>query len=44
MEDDEHKRQVMRVFEKSLDRDRAKSQVCEVSPIGLSGNDTQTHT
>ena len=35
MEDDEHKRQVMRVFEKSLDRDRAKSQVCEVSPLGL---------
>ncbi len=35
MEDDEHKIQVMRVFEKSLDRDRAKSQVCEVSPLGL---------
>ncbi len=35
MEDDEHKRQVIRVFEKSLDKDRAKSQVCEVSPLGL---------
>lgn len=35
MDDDEHKRQVIRVFEKSLDRDRAKSQVCEVSPLGL---------
>ncbi len=35
MEDEEHKRQVMRVFEKSLDKDRAKSQVCNVSPLGL---------
>ncbi len=35
MNDEEHKRQVIRVFEKSLDRDRAKSQVCEVSPLGL---------
>lgn len=35
MEDEEHKRQVMRVFEKSLDKDRAKSQVCDVSPLGL---------
>ena len=35
MEDEEHKRQVIRVFEKSLDKDRAKSQVCEVSPLGL---------
>jgi ribonuclease G len=35
MEDEEHKRQVMRVFEKSLNKDRAKSQVCEVSPLGL---------
>ena len=35
MEDEEHKRQVMRVFEKSLDKDLAKSQVCDVSPLGL---------
>lgn len=35
MEDEEHKRQVMRVFEKSLDKDRAKSQISEVSPLGL---------
>ncbi len=35
MADEEHKRQVMRVFEKSLDHDRARSQICEVSPLGL---------
>ena len=35
MEDEEHKRQVMRVFEKSLDKNRAKSQICEVSSLGL---------
>lgn len=35
MDDEEHKRQVMRVFEKCLDKDRAKSQVCDVSPLGL---------
>jgi len=35
MVDDEHKRQVFRVFEKSLDKDRVKSQICEVSPLGL---------
>ena len=35
MEDEEHRRQVMRVFEKSLDKDRAKSQICSVSPLGL---------
>ncbi len=35
MDDEEHKRQVMRVFEKSLDKDRAKSQVCTVSPLGI---------
>ncbi len=35
MEDEEHKRQVMRVLEKTLDKDRARSQVCDVSPLGL---------
>lgn len=35
MDNEEHKRQVMRVFEKCLDKDRAKSQVCDVSPLGL---------
>lgn len=35
MDDEEHKRQVMRVFEKSLDKDRAKSQISDVSPLGL---------
>ena len=35
MEDEEHKRQVLRIFEKSLAKDRARSQVCEVSPLGL---------
>lgn len=35
MEDEEHKRQVMRIFEKSLGKDRARSQVCDVSPLGL---------
>jgi len=32
---DEHKRQVMRAMEKALDRDHAKTQVCEVSTLGL---------
>jgi len=32
---DEHKRQVMRSLEKALDRDHAKTQVCEVSQLGL---------
>ncbi len=35
MDNDEHKRQVMRVFEKCLDKDREKYQVCDVSPLGL---------
>lgn len=35
MDDEEHKRQVMRVFEKCLDKDRAKYHVCDVSPLGL---------
>lgn len=32
---DEHKRQVMRAMEKALDLDHAKTQVCEVSSLGL---------
>ncbi len=32
---DEHKRQVLRALEKALDRDHAKSQVCDVSSLGL---------
>lgn len=32
---DEHKRQVMRAMEKALDHDHAKTQVCEVSSLGL---------
>ena len=32
---EEHKRQVMRAMEKALDRDHAKTQVCEVSSLGL---------
>lgn len=32
---DEHKRQVLKSLEKYLDRDHAKTQVCEVSPLGL---------
>ncbi len=35
MENEDHKRQVMRIFEKSLDKDRARSQICDVSPLGL---------
>jgi ribonuclease G len=35
MEDDEHKRQVLKSLEKYLDKDHAKTQVCEVSPLGL---------
>ncbi len=35
MTQDEHKRQVLRALEKYLDRDHAKTQVCEVSPLGL---------
>lgn len=35
MEQDEHKRQVMRALEKALEKDRAKSQLCDVSPLGL---------
>ena len=32
---EEHKRQVMRALEKGLERDPAKTQVCEVSSLGL---------
>lgn len=32
---DEHKRQVMRALDKALDRDHARTQVCEVSSLGL---------
>ncbi|MDH3451655.1 MAG: ribonuclease G [Gammaproteobacteria bacterium] len=32
---EEHKRQVLRALEKALDRDHAKSQVCDVSSLGL---------
>lgn len=35
MEDDEHKRQVLRALERSLERDHAKCQICDVSPLGL---------
>ncbi|MEN8129493.1 MAG: ribonuclease G [Pseudomonadota bacterium] len=31
----EHKRQVMKALEKALEKDHAKTQVCEVSPLGL---------
>ena len=32
---EEHKRQVLRALEKALEKDNAKSQVCEVSSLGL---------
>jgi ribonuclease G len=35
MTQDEHKRQVLRALEKALERDHAKSQVTELSPLGL---------
>ncbi len=35
MTDEEHKRQVMRALEKSLSRDHAKTQITEVSSLGL---------
>ncbi len=35
MEQEEHKRQVLKSLEKYLDKDHAKTQVCEVSPLGL---------
>jgi len=35
MEHENHKRQVLKSLEKYLDKDHAKTQVCEVSPLGL---------
>jgi len=35
MMDSEHRDQVMRALEKSLERDKAKSHICEVSGLGL---------
>ena len=35
MERDDHKRQVLNSLQKYLDKDHAKTQVCEVSPLGL---------
>lgn len=35
MSDPEHRRQVLRALGKALEKDHAKSQVCEVSPLGL---------
>jgi len=35
MTSDEHKAQVLRGFERYLERDHAKSQICELSPLGL---------
>ncbi len=35
MEQEEHKRQVLNSLEKYLAKDHAKTQVCEVSPLGL---------
>ncbi len=35
MQEDEHKRQVMRALEKALERDHARTHVCDVSPLGL---------
>ena len=35
MQSDEHKRQVLRALEKSLGRDHTRTQVSDVSPLGL---------
>ncbi|HET8707329.1 MAG TPA: ribonuclease G [Pseudomonadales bacterium] len=35
MQEDEHKRQVLRVFEKALERDHAKTKITQVSELGL---------
>ncbi len=35
MEQEDHKRQVQKSLQKYLDKDHAKTQVCEVSPLGL---------
>jgi len=35
MAEQEHKRQVLRALERTLEKDHAKSHICEVSPLGL---------
>ncbi len=35
MNEEEHRQQVLRALEKSLDKDRAKTNICEVSALGL---------
>lgn len=35
MSEVDHRRQVLRALEKTLEKDHARSQVCEVSPLGL---------
>lgn len=35
MSDPEHRRMVLRALERALERDHARSQVCDVSPLGL---------
>jgi ribonuclease G len=35
MQDEEHKRQVLRMLEKSLEKDHAKTHISEVSALGL---------
>ena len=35
MEREDHKRQVLKSLEKHLEKDHAKTQICEVSPLGL---------
>lgn len=35
MEDEEHRRQVLRIFEKALERDRVKTKITQVSELGL---------
>lgn len=35
MAQEEHRKQVLRAFEKSLERDHAKGHICNVSPLGL---------
>ena len=35
MQEEEHRRQVLRALEKGLAKDRARSHICQVSPLGL---------
>ncbi|MFP4245112.1 MAG: ribonuclease E/G, partial [Ectothiorhodospira sp.] len=35
MTQEEHKRQVLRSLEKAMEKDHAKNQICDVSPLGL---------